>query len=299
MAALQTFVSVATTGSFSEAARRLKTSKSAVSRTIGALETQLGVRLLQRTTRKLTLTEAGSGYRDRAQRIIADLEDADLALSNRPAAPRGRLKVSAPASFGCLHLAPAIPAFLKLYPDLAVDLVMSNRFVDIVEEGFDAAVRIGAQDESSLVARRLAPIRRVVCASPGYFRRRGKPKTPEDLRQHDCLPLGEAPSAREWRFVGTDGTPLAVAANGRLSINNGEALRAAALAGLGIVNLPSFIVGEDLKAGRLVSVLDAFVPQDTAVSVVYPEARHLSAKVRAFVDFLAGRFGPKPYWDKA
>jgi DNA-binding transcriptional LysR family regulator len=181
-AALEAFVRVAETQSFSEAARRLRSSKSAISRNVSALESELGARLFNRTTRSLNLTEAGRAYFERVSRILADLDDADRALGQLQASPRGRLQVSAPMSFGFLHLAPAMPEFLARFPEVDVDLSLNDRFVDVVDEGFDAALRIGALPDSSLMARRIAPIRRTLCASPDYFRRRGTPQAPEDLK---------------------------------------------------------------------------------------------------------------------
>ena len=297
LAAIEAFVRVAETHSFSEAARRLHASQSAVSRAVSGLEAELGARLLHRTTRSLTLTEAGRGYFERAARILADLEEANLAVTQLQAAPRGRLRVNAPMSFGFLHLAPALPDFLALYPELSVDLSMSDRFVDLIEEGVDVAVRIGALEDSSLIARKLAPIRRVVCASPGYLKSRGTPLAPDDLKQHDCLCNSNIAVLHEWRFAAADGKLWPVDVRGRLSANNGDALRVAALKGLGLANLPTFIVGADLQAGTLMTVLDDFAVQDLSMSAVYPPGRHLSPKVRAFVDFLADRFGPRPYWD--
>jgi len=297
LAAIEAFVRVAETHSFSEAARRLHASQSAISRAVSGLEAELGARLLHRTTRSLTLTEAGRGYFERAARILADLEEANLAVTQLQAAPRGRLRVNAPMSFGFLHLAPALPDFLALYPELSVDLSMSDRFVDLIEEGVDVAVRIGALEDSSLIARKLAPIRRVVCASPAYLKSRGTPLAPDDLKQHDCLCNSNIAVLHEWRFAAADGKLWPVDVNGRLSANNGDALRIAALKGLGLANLPTFIVGADLQAGTLVTVLDEFGVQDLSMSAVYPPGRHLSPKVRAFVDFLADRFGPRPYWD--
>jgi DNA-binding transcriptional LysR family regulator len=297
LAAIEAFVRVAEAQSFSAAARRLRASKSAVSRNVGALEADLGVRLFHRTTRSLTLTEAGRGYFERAQRILADLDEAKEAVSQLQAAPRGRLRVSAPMSFGFLHLAPALPDFLARYPEVAIDLVMNDRFVDLIDEGFDVAVRIGAMEDSSLIARKLAPMRRVVCASPGYFAAQGAPRTPDDLKGHACLLNSNIASSREWRFTAPDGAAWPVEVQGRLSANNGDALRVAALKGLGIANLPTFIVGGDLQAGTLVTALDAFITQNFSMHAVYPHSRHLSPKVRAFVDFLADCFGPRPYWD--
>ncbi len=296
-AALEAFVKVAETQSFSEAARRLRSSKSAVSRNVGALESELGARLFNRTTRSLKLTEAGRAYFERVSRILADLDDADHALGQLQASPRGRLMVSAPMSFGFLHLAPALPTFLARFPEVDVDLSLNDRYVDVVDEGFDVALRIGALPDSSLMARRIVPIRRTLCASPDYFRRRGTPQTPEDLKGHECLRNSNVARTQEWRFVDPEGKPSLVAVSGRVSANNGDAIRVMALAGAGVANLPTFIVGEDLRAGALVSALDRFVSQDIAMSAVYPHARHLSPKVRAFVDFLVERFGRRPYWE--
>ena len=297
LAALEAFVKVAETQSFSEAARRLRASKSVVSRQIAALEAELRARLFQRTTRSMTLTEAGRGYFERAARILADLEEANLSVSQLQATPRGRLRVNAPMSLGLLHIAPALPDFLARYPEVDVDLTMNDRFVDLVDEGFDVAVRVGKLDDSSLVARKLASVRRVICASPDYLEARGTPQTPDDLTQHDCLCYSNLSMAHEWRFVTEKGEPWPVTVKGRLNINNGDALKIAALRGLGFVNLPTFIAGSELQAGTLVTVLDRFIPQDASVSAVYPHSRHLSPKVRAFVDFLAERIGPRPYWD--
>jgi DNA-binding transcriptional LysR family regulator len=297
LAALEAFVRVAETHSFSEAARRLRASKSLVSRQVAALEADLGARLFHRTTRSLTLTEAGQGYYERAARILADLDEANLSVSRLQAAPRGRLRINAPMSFGYLHLAPAIPEFLARHPEVAIDMVMNDRFVDLVDEGFDVAVRIARMADSSLVARKLAPIRRAICASPAYFARHGVPATPDDLKVHECLTYSNLPTPGEWRLLHPGGRPWPVEIKGRFQANNGDALLAAALAGLGVINQPTFIVGRDLQAGTLVSVLTEFTPQDSALHAVYPHSRHLSPKVRAFVDFLVERFGPRPYWD--
>lgn len=296
-AAAQAFVAVAHARSFSEAARRLRIAKSVASRQVAALEAALGVTLLNRTTRSLSLTEAGRGYYERIERVLADFEDADRSVSESRAAPCGKLKVSAPFSFGFLHLAPALSDFLVRYPSVSMDLAMNDRFVDLVTEGFDLAVRIGTLADSSLIARRLAPARRVVCASPAYLASRGAPQAPDDLKQHECLFNGNLSSGREWRFVGPKGAPWPVTVEGRLNLDNGDALRVAALHGLGLAILPTFIVGADLQSGALATVLTDYVPQDLSINAVYPQSRHLSPTVRAFVDFLAARFGPDPFWD--
>ncbi len=297
LVALRAFVAVAEAQSFSGAARELRIAKSAVSRQVSDLESDLGARLLHRTTRSLSLTEAGRAYFERATRILADLDDANRAVGDLQAAPRGRLRISAPMSFGFLHLMPALSDFMARFPDVVVDMEMNDRFVDLVNEGFDVAIRIANLPDSSLIARQLAPARRVICASPKYLSAYGAPGSPNDLKTHVCLFNSNLPSAREWRFVSADGGPLPVTVNGRLSVNNGDAIRIAALRGQGLANLPTFIVGADLQSGALATVLDSFVAQDLSISAVYPHSRHLSPTVRALIDFLVDRFGPEPYWD--
>lgn len=296
-AALRAFVAVADAQSFSNAARALRIAKSAVSRQVSDLESDLGARLLHRTTRSLSLTEAGRAYFERAARILADLDDANRAVGELQAAPRGRLRISAPMSFGFLHLMPALSDFMARYPEVVVDLAMNDRFVDLVNEGFDIAIQIATLPNSSLIARQLAPARRVICASPNYLSAHGAPRSPNDLKTHACVFNSNLPSAREWRFVSPDGVPLPVTVNGRLSVNNGDALRVAALRGQGLANLPTFIVGADLQSGALATVLDNFVAQDLSINAVYSHSRHLSPTVRALIDFLVDRFGPEPYWD--
>ncbi|HVJ42811.1 MAG TPA: LysR family transcriptional regulator [Dongiaceae bacterium] len=294
---MEAFAAVVESGSFSAAAQRLRSSKSLVSRQIAALEAELGARLFHRTTRSLTLTEDGRGYHAQVVRILEEIAEANASVSNLQAAPRGRLRINAPMSFGYLHLAPAVPDFLALYPEVEIDLTMSDRYVDLIEEGVDLAVRLGRLGDSTLIARKLATIRRVVCGSPDYFKTHGVPQTPEDLSQHACLCYSNLAVADEWRFLRADGSAWPVEVHGRLRADNGDALREAALKGLGLVYLPSFIIGRDLQAATLVSVLTDYVPQDAGLYAVYPHARHLSPKVRAFIDFLATRFGGQPYWD--
>ncbi len=297
LAAMTAFARVAETRSFSDAARRLGTSKSVVSRQIMALEADLGARLFHRTTRSMTLTEAGEGYYERVSRILTDVDEANLSVTRLQAAPRGRLRINAPMSFGVRHLAPSLPDFLALHPEVEIDMTMNDRFVDLVDEGYDMAVRIGRLTDSTLVARKLAPLRRTICGSPAYLAARGIPQTPADLATHECLSYSNMTQSDEWSFVDANGKPLSVEVKGRLRTNNGDALRIAALRGLGLVAQPSFIVGADLQAGTLVGVLTNYTAQDGVVYAVYPHSRHLSPKVRAFTDFLAQRFGPRPYWD--
>ncbi|WP_374309718.1 LysR family transcriptional regulator [Dongia sp.] len=297
LATMEAFVKVAETKSFSEAARRLRSSKSLVSRQISALEAELGVRLLQRTTRSLTLTEEGRTYHAEVTRILADIELANAAVTQSKVAPRGRLRVSAPMSFGILHLAPILPRFLARFPEVELDLSLNDRYVDLIDEGFDLSIRVGRLAESSLVARRLAPFRMILCASPDYLSRHGTPKVPEELKQHQCLCYSTNSLTPEWRLQKPDGSPWPVQIAGHLHANNGDVLRVAAIEGAGIAYLPSFIVGADLQAATLVSLMPDFVPQDAAIYAVYPNSRHLSPKVRAFIDFMLELFGPRPRWD--
>jgi DNA-binding transcriptional LysR family regulator len=292
------FARVVEMESFSGAARELGLSKSAVSKQVGRLEDRLGVRLLNRTTRRLSLTEAGAAFYDGCRRVVAEAEAAETAVTHLAVAPRGTLKVSAPMSFGFRHIAPAVPAFMARYPELSVEMELNDRLVDLVDEGFDAGIRIGVLADSSLVARRLAGNRRVLCAAPAYLAARGAPQALEDLRAHDCLLYAYQATGDAWRFRGPGGL-REVRVRGRLRTNNGDALLAAACAGQGIALLPSFICGEDLRAGRLVQLLPELgEPAESAVHAVYPAGRNLSPKVRVFVDFLAARFAGTPYWDR-
>ncbi|WP_340115720.1 LysR family transcriptional regulator [Pelagibius sp. 7325] len=293
---MEIFAEVVEAEGFSAAARRLGLSKSAVSKQVGRLEDRLGVRLLNRTTRRLSLTEAGATFYDACRRVLDEAASAEQAVSDLAAAPRGLLRLNAPMSFGFLHLGPAIPAFHARYPQITVDAAMNDRFVDLVEEGYDVAIRIGALRDSSLVARRLAPCRAVLCASPDYLARRGHPRRPEDLAGHDCLLYANSANPREWTFHGQRGRQ-AVAVKGPLIANNGDVLCGAAVAGMGITRLPTFIVGPQLREGRLEVVLPGHPLPDQGIHAVYPHGRNLSPKVRVFVDFLADHFGPEPYWD--
>lgn len=296
--AMEAFVRVAESRSFSQAARHLGVSKSVISRHVSALEADLGARLLHRTTRSLTLTEVGQAYFDRCLRILADIAEANLSVMNLQADPRGKLRVNVPMSFGVHHLAPLVPVFLERYPEVEIEMALNDRFVSLVEEGVDVAVRIGKLEDSSLIARLLAPARRVVCASPAYLAKRGTPQSPDDLAYHCCLTYSNLSTSDEWNLRTAEGQRWPVSVRGRLRVNNGDMLCAAAVNGVGLIMIPTFLAGPYLRDGRLVSVLEEFVPQDIGVYAVYPHGRHLSPKVRAFVDFLAERFGPNPYWDQ-
>ena len=291
------FARVVERESFTAAARELALSKSAVSKHVSRLEDRLGARLLNRTTRRLSLTEVGRIFYDSCRRIVEEAAEAEQAVTRLHAEPRGTLRLNVPHTFGVLHVAPALPRFMTLYPDICVDLDQDDRMVDMVEEGYDLAIRIARLPDSSLIARKLAPFRVAVCATPDYWRRHGRPERPEDLKQHNCLNYKYLVTGDAWPFHGPGGNQL-VRVSGNLRANNGEALRSAVLSGLGVYMAPTFIIGEDLRAGRLKAVLGEFTEPDRDIYAVYPATRHLSAKVRAFIDFLVERFGPEPYWDR-
>jgi DNA-binding transcriptional LysR family regulator len=295
------FVRAVEAASFSGAAQRLGLAKSVVSRRIRSLEARLGTSLFHRTTRRLSLTETGQAYYERARRILADIIEAEEVARRLQSELKGTLKVAAPMSFGLLHLSPAVADFLVAHPQLEIDLDLNDRRVDLVNEGHDLAIRIGKLADSSLIARRLAPCRHVVCASPAYLQARGEPRSPEELEddRHDCLLYRNRTISNEWRFrIGGEWRSLRVRAT-RLGVNNGDVLRDAAIAGIGLVVLPTFIVSEALRRGDLKAVLCDFELDDPAIHAVWPPNRELSAKVRAFVDFLSERFGGTPYWDAA
>lgn len=288
-------------GSFSEAGRRLGLSPSSVARGIGALEDDLGVRLLNRTTRSLSLTEAGRLYQDYARRILAEVEEARLSVTQLEADPRGTLRLNAPSAFGRAQIAPLLPAFLETYPDLTIDLSMTDAFIDPVEEGVDLVIRVGELKDSSLIARKLAPNRRVICASPDYFQKHGRPQTPKDLCSHNCLIYKRGNDRIVWHLRDPAGVTHDISVAGHFQTNNTEALRSVLLGGLGVAILPTWFIGHDVREGRLEIVFDDYTVSptalDTNIYAVYPYNRHLSPKVRAFVDVLIKRFSPIPPWD--
>jgi DNA-binding transcriptional LysR family regulator len=294
---LSVFAKVVESSSFAAAARHFGLSPAMVSKHVVALEERLGARLLNRTTRRVSPTEIGRVFYERATRILADLDDAEQEASALQATPRGLLRVNGPLSFGTRQLAPAIADYLAACPEVEIDVTLNDRVADLVEEGFDLAIRIGRLADSSLIARRIAPCLIVACAAPAYLARRGAPRRPADLAEHNCLGYSYAALRNEWRFTGPEGTE-SVRVAGRLNANNGDILRWAALRGEGIVLQPSFIVGDDLATGTLVPVLPGYTPDSLVIQAVYPHSRHLSVKVRSFVDFLVARFGQAPEWDR-
>jgi DNA-binding transcriptional LysR family regulator len=297
---MEAFVQVVDHGGFTDAARKLGLSKSAVSKHVAALEARLAVRLLNRTTRRVSPTELGLAYYDRARIVLSDALEADSMVTAMQAKPTGSLRVSAPVSFGIRQLSGAVARFLGDYPEVDVNMVLDDRFVELVAEGFDLAIRIGVLEDSSLKARKLAETRRLMAASPGYLAARGVPRSFDDLGAHDLLHYSNLASGNFWRLRGAGGEERHVRVGGRLTANNGDSLMAAAAAGLGIALLPSFIVGDAIETGRLVEVLPDRGPDMLGVYALYPQGRFPQPKLRAFVDFLAEHFrgcGPD-HWPK-
>jgi len=292
------FAKVAERQSFTAAARDLGLSKSAVSKQVQRLEDRLGVRLLNRTTRRLHLTESGQAFFERAGRIVEEAEEAELAVTRLHGEPRGTLRINAPMTFGINHLSPCLPNFMNRYPDLAIDIAFNDRQVDLIEEGFDVGIRIAKLSDSSLIARKLSPCRLAVVATPEYWDQHGRPKHPNQLKSHDCLIYSHRLSPDEWTFEGEEGQ-ITVPITGRMRGDNGDALLELTRAGLGIYRCPTFMSGESIAKGKLEAVLEEYETQDISVYAIWPHNRHLSTKVRAFVDFLVERFGPEPYWDCA
>lgn len=286
---MQIFVTTVDTQSFTAAADRLGLSKQFVSRRVMALEERLGARLLVRTTRRLSITDTGRAYYERAVKILQDVDEAERLVANQNAEPRGTLRLTAPMSFGTMHLGPAIARFMANCPEVTIELDLSDRFVDVVGEGYDMAVRIGQLGDSTLVARAIAPTQLLLCASPAYLAQHGTPAAPAELKQHQCLLYGHSRSVN-WPLT-ERGRAITLPVSGRLRANNGELARDAAVAGLGIALLPTFIIGEALRSGALVTVLDAYAPPPLTIYAVYPQHRQQSRTVKVFTDFLRTTFG--------
>jgi len=299
VAAMQVFALVVETGSFAKAAERLALSTSAASRHIAELETHLQTRLLNRTTRRVSLTESGRAFYERAVQLLADLAEAEQEASSAAVVPRGTIRLTTSVNFGVRHVAPAIAAFLAEHREVRFDVSLSDRIVDLVEEGFDLAIRIGSPVAENLVARKLGETRLVPCASPGYLAEHGAPKTPEDLAEHSCFTYEYVSPRHVWRFRDRSGAERTVRVSGRLHSNNGDLLAEAAASGAGIVFEPAFIVGPEVRAGRLVPLLQDFVPPPVPIYALYPSRKHLSAKVRRFVEFLIERFSHAQDWSAA
>lgn len=297
--ALEVFVEVVRREGFARAAEALDTSPANVTRYISDLETHLQTRLLNRSSRKMSLTSSGEALYERARSILDDVAEAEAIVSSATMQPQGVLRINAPLSFGVLHLAPLWGKFHRLYPDVQLDVALIDRVVDIVEEGYDMAIRISRTGSASHVARRLATSRNVLCAAPDYLRRHGAPQRPDELQQHACIGYSYAATADEWPLLDAHDRPQLAKARCIMHTNNGDTARAAALGAMGIIWQPTFLIGADLRAGRLVQVLPDYHLPDIDVLAVYPSRRHLSAKVRVMIDFLVDEFKGVPPWDRA
>jgi DNA-binding transcriptional LysR family regulator len=289
------FVRVVETGSFSAAARHLSLTPSALSKLVTRLEDRLGTRLLQRTTRRLQLTPEGEAFFNRVRPLLTALDEAETEVSAAGAAPRGLLRMHCGSAFGMHQLAPAMPRFLHRYPDIELDIAISDQPPTQVEESIDLAIRIGALDESSLVARRICNLERVICAAPSYLERCGTPRTPDDLQGHNCLWITSLPALRRWPFDTDEGIRV-VHISGNVVANNAETVLQLTVAGVGISRLPDVMVGESIRRGHLVPVLtDWHHVEPVPLFATYPSGRHLAPKVRAMIDFLVEEFGPAPW----
>ncbi len=291
IAGMRTFAAVVEAGSFTAAAERIGMSTALASKYVGKLEDRLGVRLLNRTTRSLTLTEIGRVYFQQALQVIEDFDELEAAIQDRRSSPSGKLIVSGPATFGEMFLAPAASKFLEAFPDISIDLRLTDRFVNLVDDGIDLAIRIGELRDSGLIARRLAPSRIAICASPEYLDRYGVPVEPADLVNHNCVLDTNLRGSDDWPFT-IDGQRQTVKVSGRLSVNSARATRDVLVAGDAIGLVPEYVVGEDIRAGRLVEILEPYKLPDLGIHAVYPHKRHVAVKVRTFIDFLASEFAP-------
>ena len=296
LTSMEAFVKVVESGSFVAAANKLGMSPAMVTRHVVELETRLHMRLLERTTRSLRLTDAGAGYLERCQQILRDIEETEAAVSGEMQRPRGILRVSSSGSFGVLRLSPLLSEYLMQYPDVTVDVNISNRNVDLVAEGIDVALRIGVMSDSNLVARKLCPVRLVVCASPDYLARHGRPRTIDDLAAHNCLAFTLARGGREWWFRGREGI-ISVPIRGTVRSDEGYVLFRAALDGLGIIYSTTYQVASAVEAGKLEVIHLNYPSAEVGAYAVFASRKFLSAKIRTFVDFLAQKLGHDPDWD--
>ena len=291
---IEAFTAVVEAGSFSAAGERLGIAKSVVSRRISKLERRLGSRLLHRTTRRLSLTDAGKNFYQRAVQILADLDDAEQSVTEETIELRGSLKLAAPLSFGLMHLSDAITDFLNEHPAIELNLDLNDRNINLVEEGFDMAVRIGELQDSTLVARRLGTVRNMTCASRAYLERHGEPTHPDELHKHIGLQYSNINYKQQWHYQTPEGKTIYAQPQIRIRANNGDALAAAASAGLGITRGPTFILGSYIKEGSLVTILNEYQRDAVGIYAVYPPGRLIPRRILVFSDFLAGRYGERP-----
>ena len=290
-AGMKIFTAVVDNGSFAAAADRLDLSRAMASKTVASLEEHLGTRLLNRTTRRLSLTEAGMAFYERSLQILSDIWEAEQVAGRTATEPRGTLKVTMPLAYGLHRLGPVIAAYAGRYPQVKLNMSLSDRKADLVEEGYDVAIRIGRLPESGLIARKLGIVHSVIVGAPAYLERHGRPRVPADLAAHVCLGYSLTNLGDEWRLQGPDGI-VSIRSTGSIKADNGDILRLAAVAGSGLIFQPSFIVEEDVRAGRLERVMEGYTSEELGIYAVYPSRRYLSAKVRTFVDFVVEQGAP-------
>jgi DNA-binding transcriptional LysR family regulator len=287
---MEAFITVVDQGGFTDAARKLGVSKSAVSKHVSSLEARLGARLLNRTTRRVSPTEIGLAYYDRARRVLNDAGDADALVTSMQSAPAGALRVSLAKDFGVNHVSPVVGEFLRDFPDITLNLVLEDRHAELISEGFDLAIRIGELEDSSLRARKLAETHRQMIASPDYLARHGRPRRIDDLNAHNLLHYSNQANDSVWRITAPSGEKRQIRTTGWLTVNDGQSLLTAAINGLGIAFLPSFLYADALRDGRLVPAVDGLEPETLGIYAVYPPGRYVQPKVRTFIDFLVDRF---------
>lgn len=294
---MSVFVHIVEAGSISGASDKLGVAKSAVSRRLKELEEHLSVELFHRTTRRMNLTDTGRAFYHQSVRILEDVLEAELATSQAHGTLKGSLKIALPSTFGLMHMGPAINEFLQAHPQIEFDLDFNDREVDLMQEGFDLAIRIANLPDSSLIARRLAPIQTVICASPVYLQQMGAPQSPDELGEHHCLVYSLLRDFEYWHLTDSTGKEIRIKIQPYLKASTGEFLKGAAVEGLGIILVPSFIAYKEIERGTLVPVLKEYKTPQIDAYAIYPQTRHLSQRVRAFVDFLVKRFEGTPYWD--
>lgn len=300
--AMKLYCHIVDAGQLSSAADQLNLSKGAVSKQLAKLEAHLGGRLLNRTTRRLTPTEAGIAFYDRAKRIIESVEEAECIVTGLTVEPKGTLKINAPMSFGLNHMGELLAKYKQQYPKVTVDITLQDRQIDLIEEGYDLALRIATLKDSTLIARKLSPCHIVMCASPDYLEKHGEPEEPGDLKKHQCISYAYSESMKQWAFENSKGQKKNIPIKGVMTANNGNLISDAVINGMGIASLPTFIIGDAIREGRVKIIMDSWRPQAETISLLYPSSRYLSAKVRTFVDFSVEYFRPKEgevnYWDR-
>jgi len=294
---MRVFSAVAKNRSFSVAAKKLSISKAMVSKHIKSLENSLSVRLFNRTTRKLNLTDAGSSYYEKVNIILSEIDETESAISQLNSEPKGKLKVMAQPSFGAFHLSRALSLYLKKYTEVTVNLELSHRVPDLVEENIDLAFHVGELNDSMYVSRRIASARRVICASPEYIKKNGMPKKPEDLLNHNCLIYMPRNDMGKWEFL-DKGKRKKIKVTGDIQCNSGDALRVASIQSRGITQLPTYMVGLDIQAGRLQALLEDFEPEKQPIYAIYNHRKYISAKIKTFIDFIYDLYQPEPYWNE-